>query len=254
MKKMYPYCEILFKITDEPGWILGKMNGGKAIVEEKCSTQKWFKYQVYDGCSCAWEISDKYPVEIDPYNMHLRSNWIFSNELNRIFLPEEIIPIPRSNAIISDDLHIKFNFNQEDNNINDLIDLHEDKIKYRGTQIINTYPEIAFELNRVSYRINAEYSTDIDNRLSSFINGLIYNKYSYFIIDEYNYTKFLAWCDGVNCRFKIQNYDEHNAVFEPIDVIIKKNVLINVLMKFKVDILNEHNKLIEIVKSVNRNV
>ena len=76
--------------------------------------------------------------------------------------------------------------------------------------------------------------------------------FAYLIIDEYNYTKLLSWSDGINCRFKVQNYDEYNAVFEPIDAIINKDVLLNVLVKFKTDILNEHKKYIELVNTMNK--
>lgn len=252
MNKMFPYCRILYKLTDEPGWILGQMNGDKATVEGKCLAQKWYKYIIYDGSSCSWEIEDKYPVDIEPYDMHLRTNWLFSNELNKIFLPEENIPTPKSNAIFSDEFRIKFIFEQEDNDINDLVELLEEKIKYRRNVILDTYPEITFELNRITFSISVEYSTDIDERFESFIDKIRNDLFAYLIIDEYNYTKLLSWSDGINCRFKVQNYDEYNAVFEPIDAIINKDVLLNVLVKFKTDILNEHKKYIELVNTMNK--
>ena len=44
--KYHPYCRVLYKTGNTPGWYVAYLNGTEQQVIEKCKKQPWTKYEI----------------------------------------------------------------------------------------------------------------------------------------------------------------------------------------------------------------
>lgn len=246
--KMYPFCEILYKTDDCPGWLYGIMAGDKKTAEKKCK-KNFTSYKIFDGNNRAEEVKDLYPYKLNSATAHRTTDWIYDEETDRWFLPEETIPVPSSSSC-TDAKKIKFGFDLSggkwfnDNTLRDLLECYtEEKDIYCNDTVYITASTTA-KIDRKKIWISINYSDYVYENFIRFIEGVKADRYSYLIIDEYSFIKILSWPKGEKCRIKIQSYEKFiDLIHNMADFSIDKEVFITSISKFIEYLNNTYKKL-----------
>ena len=242
-QKLYPYREVFYKTDDTPGWYIAVLAGDDQIVEAKCK-QLWTTYHILSGGEWASEVEDHYPYNPYACDAHMRTNWIYSKELNKWFMPDEIIPTPTSKCPNFIKFEISHTLDEEENTNDDLKNTLFDDLSLFGEEAVVITTNISFKAGNTEYSIQTLYAHYYDDSVSKFLNRIKKGEFSYFIIEEYWYTKLLVWTVGNQCRVKIQSYQDAEDS-EPLDFIIQKDVCIKIFSKFFDDIDKDYKKLEE---------
>ena len=221
----YDYYYVFYKTTTIPGWeiafvTVGPNNSIENIIKHK---RKWIETKSFCGTKTDKYYSPIFPIILAPGTMHQNSLWIYNLELKKYFLPDEIIPIPTSKAkqdffnyeiMLKDDL---------DDGLDDLnLDLDEeyDWDVSKGKKTCFSFRPI-LKIND-SVKIYLRFCDCFYELISNLYYELKTNKYSFIKINE-RYFKFLFWDCGDNIRFKIQDYNMHTQVEEPVDIEMSKS-------------------------------
>ena len=212
---MYPFCKILYKTDDSP------------TVEE---------------------VKDIYPCKPRSDMVHLTTDWIYNEELDRWFLPEEAITCPSSPC--TDAKKIKFGFDLSggrwfnDNTLSDLLEYYteEKDICYNDTVYITA--SVTVKIDRKKIWININYSNYVYDDFCEFIEGIKADRYSCLTIEEYSFIKILSWPQGEKCRIKIQSYEKFiDLIYDMADFSIDKEVFISSISKFIEYLNNTYKRL-----------
>ena len=165
---------------------------------------------------------DLIPAKLEPYSIHLTSYWIYSKEYKKWFLPDEIIPIPKSSP---KQLTFDYSVCWKDE-LND--DLDEQKVD--DSHCFSSWPSISIN----KYPFVWEFCDCYFDVIKQMFEELKNQKYSFISIDELTFMKFLIWDCGETIRFKAQDYSFLDRVREPIDFQVDKNVFFETF----IDLLN----------------
>jgi len=246
--KMHPFCEILYKTDDSPGWLYGIMAGDKKTVEKKCK-KNFFAYQIFDGNKTVEEVKDIYPCKPRSDMVHLTTDWIYNEELDRWFLPEETSTCPSSPC--TDAKKIKFGFDLSggkwfnSNTLSDLLEYYTEEKDICCNDTVYITASITVKIDRKKIWISINYSGYVYDDFCEFIEGIKADRYSYLIIEEYSFIKILSWPQGEKCRIKIQSYEKFiDLIYDMADFSIDKEVFISSISKF-IEYLNNTYKRID---------
>jgi len=233
-QKFYPYCKVLYKTEDTPGWYVAYMDGDVESVTKKCE-KIWKIFKVFEGGGHIERIKDEYPVVVYASDAHLLGGWTYSNELKKWFMSGETIPKPKSKCRIARKLNIENDFEAD-------IDTIEDKKEALFEDCWYVYKDIEIESDVTfvtnqgrSYTFTFQYFKfaykDVFEDLFKAINE---NRYYRFYVEEYWYTQILVWSDDKNCRIIVQDYtsNECYGVVDTIDFIIDKKTAIAAFEKW----------------------
>jgi hypothetical protein len=229
-KHSYQYFEVLYKTDDSPGWYIALLVGNSKEVEFKCQ-QLWKTYQILSGGEWMSKIEDNYPHNPYACDIHMRTNWIYSIELNKWFLPSEIIPTPTSKCKTYNKFNLIYSFDEDDNTIDDLQSSLFDVLFLHDEEAVEMICNLCFKAGSTEYSIRFLYAHYYGDRIISFLDSIENQEFSYFIIEEYWYVKILVWTIGDQCRIKIQSYQDAE-VSEPLDFTIDKQTCIDTFSNF----------------------
>lgn len=228
--KMYPFCQILYKTDDSPGWLYGIIAGDKNTAEQKCK-KNFTSYQIVGENKSTKEVKDHYPYKLNSADAHLTTDWIYNIETDRWFLPEETIPCPASPCTDAKKIKIGFDLSDgkrsDDNSLRELLEYYteEKDIYCNDTVYITACITIKVDKKKIWLCIN--YSGYVYENFINFIEGVKADKYSYLIIDEFNFIKIISWPQGEKCRIKIQSYEVFiDLIHDIADFSIDKEVFI----------------------------
>lgn len=209
----YSVCRILYKIDNTAGWYMAEKSGSKEectkICNEFIAQKKWSDFKCWEDAFHVEPIDVPLRVcRIGAYDLHLRTNLIFNTFDEKFYYPDEIIPYKQKRNLRTCNifkLEAKVEpFNDKDGYLNDILSDKEDFQDVSARLYIN---------NKFGIIVVAQ---DVMEDIPLFLKKLEQNEYSNLIIEEYWYTKFLAWKRGNKIRFVVQNCggDEEEIVFD----------------------------------------
>lgn len=224
----YHFCYVFYKTDKTPGWNCAMLMCEEHQIEDKLKQYpNWLETRVFQGTQYEIPLPDKYPIELHAGDMQLFTSWIYSLELKKYFLPEEIIPIPESKAKYNDFIYrISLTDDPETEvekladsliNINDDLDTEYDYDKKNGKNCFSYIPVV--KINN-TIKIHWKFCDCYFDVFSNMYHDLMTNKFAFIKISEWFYLKFLFWDCGNTIRFKIQDYTRY--VEEPIDIEMDK--------------------------------
>ncbi len=233
---LYPFRYAFYKEKDEPGWISAIMSGDASVAEKRLKKLKkrngWFDAKIRGG-GATHHLQPLFAnLNLNAYITHMTSNWRYSIELDRWFLdPEETIPVPNSKCEKTNNLAFEFDFPEEHNDFSD--DDQE-----------------CFPLVFVSLKTRKQSGETLIEWIwsDSDINDLLKNLkrstwcYTHIVINEIGFVKFLLWSVDDKVRFKMQDYND-DEVYEPVDILIDRQVFIKKLEKLLRDINKQAKKM-----------
>lgn len=224
---LYDFYYVFYKTKTEqmPGWNIAIITvSNETTIEKKIKRHRdWIETKVFAGTQFDKYYFDTFPVILGPGDMHLFSSWIYSLELKKYFLPDEIIPIPESQAkqnyfnfeiMLKDDL----NYGLDDLNL-ELDKEYEWGLSEENKKCFSYKPIIRIN---DSVKIYLRFCDCFYELLSNLYYELKTNKFTFLKINESQYFKFLFWDCGKTIRFKVQDYIIHTQVEEPVDIEIPK--------------------------------
>lgn len=203
-----PYCEILYKTENLPGWKMGRIGLDKKDVIKYCEEKKsqgiWADYKIYmSGTICYHYPSEFTPHSLSAYDAHLTTDLIYNSYDEKWYRPEDTIPLPKTDAKLCKDFHLKII-------PEDLADWPLwDKDDFEGVTAI-----VKFHPCRYKYKILVE-----DLNVARFLRRLKKYGYAELIVEEYTFCKFLAWKTNGNILFILQNYDVDD-VEEALNILV----------------------------------
>lgn len=230
----YYFDYVFYKTTNTPGWEIafvafGPNNSIENIIKHK---RKWIETKVFCGTKTDKYYSPMFPMILSPHEMHNYSPWIYSLELNRYFLPDDIIPYPNSEAKQKDfsyEIILKDETDEHYTDINDDLDIMYDCDKQIEKR--NCFGYIATLKINDSVKMHIDFCDCYYEMFSNMLYELKEKKYAYCILSNCDYYKFLFWDNGDKIRFKIQNYNLKTQVEEPVDIEMPKEKFIKIFVK-----------------------
>ncbi|GAB1401446.1 hypothetical protein MASR1M68_03570 [Elusimicrobiota bacterium] len=204
---MYPVCTILYKKDKSDGWYYACMSGEVKVCEKKCKELKeknnWYDFKCYESSRGIIqrdiEFRDCLP---EARNMHMTTDLIYCPQEKKWYYPNEFIPYPNNLAKTINKFEIIVKGEGEDD---EYLWAPEDEDDFEnGTDVI-----IHFKLSKNKIVTIAD---DLIIDIPKFIERLKKDSYSNLTVEEYNYTKFLAWEIEDKIRLIIQSYDYADAV------------------------------------------
>ena len=238
---LYDFYYVFYKTEKAPGWNIAIITVSKGTtIEKKVKRHRgWIQTRIFGGTQFDKYYFDTFPVILGPGDMHLFSSWIYSLEMKKYFLPEEIIPIPNSKAkqnYFNYEVLLKDDINDDIDDLNLELDkeydcgFSEDNKKcfsYKPIIKINDSVKIYFKFCDCFYEL-----------FSNLYHELKTNKFAFIKINEIEYYKFLFWDCGKTIRFKLQDYNIHTQVEEPVDIEIPKEEFFEKLNKMLEELQN----------------
>ena len=204
---MYPVCAILYKKDKSDGWYYACMSGEVKVCEKKSKELKeknnWYDFKCYESSRGIIqrdiEFRDCLP---EAKTMHMTTDLIYCPQEKKWYYPNEFIPYPNNLAKTINKFEIIVKGEGEDD---EYLWAPEDEDDFEnGTDVI-----IHFKLSKNKIVTIAD---DLIIDIPKFIKRLKKDNYSNLTVEEYNYTKFLAWKIEDKIRFIIQSYDYADAV------------------------------------------
>ena len=239
---MYPVCTILYKTENTDGWYYAIMSGSEKDCKKECEKLKkinnWYDYKRYVS---SWhvikqEISFQNTMPQANYIHHL-TGLIYNPFNNKFYYSEETMPYPKTNKRTTDKFEIIVKGEGEDNEyISEPWDIDDFEC---GTDIT-----ISFGNKKNKIITIAE---DLVKDIPDFVKRLQKTGYANLSIEEYTYTKFLAWEVEDRVRFIVHYYGDDDIETE-LDKLITKELFYNEFNKFYAKLkrhIVKHNKLFE---------
>lgn len=228
----YPVCVILYKEDNTPGWLMAKKAGEKAECEKfckelkkqhkitafKCYVDSWNRYKENTPMQKFFPLAD---------DLHMRTDIIWNTYEDKFYEPNEYIPYPKKSARKTNVFYIDAKVEPETDK-EGLLDEFEEEDDF------DYISGILYFNKKISIMVDVK-PVMID--IPKFLRRLEKTGYSNLIIEEYWYTKFLAWEKDDKVRFIIQSYG-NSDVDVLFDKIIDRDLFFNELKKLH-DILNK---------------
>lgn len=198
-EKMYPYSRILYKTHDSAGWYMGTMGVEKDSAKRYCEEQKskgiWTDYKCYLAGRCVIARYPRFqPCSLSAYDTHVLTDLIYNNYEDKWYFPNEIMPLPETDAKLCKDFHLEIVPEDVAENGYPL----DEKESFE-----NVYAYVKF--------LPCEYEFSIQMDLLNVKNFLKrLKKYGYAVlsVEEISFCKLLAWRKDEKILFILQSYDE----------------------------------------------
>lgn len=233
-RELFPYCKVLYKKEDSPGWYVAYIDGTIEQATKKCE-KIWSIYKVFEGGKSVERTKDEYPVNVRADDAHLLSGWTYSAYLDKWFLFGEIVPKPKSKCRIARKFKIENNFEADIDDIEDKKEsLFEDS--FYDTNETDIVSDVTFATNQACYTFDFQYiKSQYKETFDDLFKALDENHYYCFFVEEYWYTQILIWSDENNCRIIVQDYtsSEQRGVVDQLDFIIDKKTAIDTFKNWR---------------------
>lgn len=222
----YDYFYVFYKTEKTPGWNIAiiTISSGTTIEKKIKRHWDWIETKVFKGTKFDKYYLDSFPLILAPGDIHLYSPWIYSLELEKYFLPDEIIPIPEAKAkqdFFNYEIMLKDNLDDGLDDLNLELNAEYDWDVSKGKKACFRYTPI-LKINN-SVKIYLKFCDCFYELISNLYYELKTNKYAFIKINDVEYFKFLLWDCGEQIRFKIQDYNIHTQVEEPVDIEMSKS-------------------------------
>lgn len=244
---MHRQSTVFYKTDNSPGWYIAKLTGDDSCLKEKCKL--WATYKIVSSTECHRDTADAFPVNPEPYMTHLTSNWIYSKELNKWFLPEEVIPTPESECEVSDEIDIEPFMREEEKDVSCVRELYLEDLQRRNHDMVTILAGLRVKSEISSIVTEFGYSSEISSHFKAFLQSVRDNRYSYLILDEFSRTKILAWPTLDKCRVVFQDYNHYERVAEPLDILVDSGKFISALSSFIEKMDNEYTRIDRAVRA-----
>lgn len=159
----------------------------------------------------------------------LTSECVYSNELDRWFLPKEQITLPNyydkdcnERAVNTFSYSIQYD---EDRN-EDLDELSDEGSEMEGKRIFYSIANVSIN----GFSFEWEYNDSYFEKFTDFFNNIDKKEFSVISIDEYDYLRILVWFMGRGIRVIFQDYSYHDKVREVVDIYMDS---VSFISKFK---------------------
>ena len=257
----YDYYYVFYKTDIKPGWDIAiiTVSSGTTIEKKIKRHRNWIETKIFSGTQFDKYYLDTFPILLAPGIMHQYSTWIYSLELKKYFLPEDIIPIPDSKAkqnFFDYTIMIKDDLNDDLDDLNLELDKEYDWELSAGNKTCFTYTPI-LKIND-SVKIYLKFCDCFYELCSNMYHELNNNKFTFIKINEMDYIKFLIWDCGKTIRFKIQDYHLGTQVEEPVDIEMSKkdffekfNEMLEELQKNLDNFKSKFNRCTENIGNIN---
>ena len=246
--KMYPYSNVFYKTDAGIGWDMAIMDGDKDEVDKKCQSQNWSKYEIFSGGKCVWRLEDKLKYYKRPSDVHLLSDWIYWQELDKWFIYEnEIIPYPQKSCEETNDISFIYSFDDTGDNWNDAGD-------FDNVEEVYVSAEVDIKTNTQCVKSIIEMPL-VSKDFEKFINKLKNNNFAVLHIMEFSSHKYIAWEKDNKIRFMVHDYSDNEKEYIPIimDVLIDRENFYNKFEKFYSNLKTESEILKqEIVEKISK--
>lgn len=240
---MYPHCRVLYKMEDTPGWYVAYIDGDIEAVTKKCE-KLWKNFKVFQGGLSVERIKDEIPADVRAEDAHLYSGWTYSSELGKWFLPDELIPMPKSKCIVAQKFSIECDF---DADMDDSIEEKKESLFEESCfdfHAVDVVADCNFITDSGEYAFTFQYFKSMyKDSIKNLFKALDENRYYCFFVEEYWYTQILIWSDDTICRIIVQDYNsnESRGVIDKLDFIIDKQTAIATFRKWFDDLDNRLN-------------
>ena len=242
---LYPICTILYKIENSDGWYYAIMSGEENECRKRCDEIKkknnWYDYECYVSSRCVLKKNIPFQNTMPEANyIHRATDLIYNPFDNKFYYSEETMPYPKIKKRTTSFKIIVKGEGEDEENIwepNDTDDFES------GTDIT-----ISFGHKKDKIITIAE---DLLSDIPKFINRLKLFGYANLSIEEFTYTKFLAWEVQDKVRFIVQYYGGFNIETE-IDKLITKELFYKEFQNLNLTLqkyIEKHNKLFNAFKS-----
>lgn len=244
--KKHPYCRVLYKTDNTPGWYVAYLNGTEQQVIEKCKKQSFAEYQI-DFCgSRDKKEKEDYHAELTACYVHMLSSWIYSSELDKWFMGEEI-PNPQQTTYTAKKFEMTYEIDEDLYDIAELKSSYmESKAYYCGDERVESVNTLTISTEKEKYSLRFLYSDfECKKWFKKFLKDIEEERFTYFTVEEYWYTKILSWPEGEQCRIIVQDYTSHKAtgVVETLNFLVDKNKALKTFTNFYTKLRKEYQEL-----------
>ena len=220
----YSYNYVFYKDDDKNGWKVATLPGSTLFAELLCAKYKiekgWKDYQIFYGGTQIDKPTTNWNPTLDPYLIHITSNWLYNKDTKRWFiLPEEKLPRPIQPTPKVENIEFNAAYTEPDDDLsNSCFDV---EIK-TGKQICNAC--IQYPMMKKDFK--------------KFFNDVKTKDYAQLIIEEISKIKWFAWkLENNTIRFQIQNWESKTQDIDfAIDIEIEKDKFLETMKKFEEEI------------------
>ena len=231
------FSYIFYKTDDTPGWLVARFMGADEEILAKIKKHALKEYRIFFGgefnAEFSEDFSDSVKHNLDPETAFMISDWIYCNELDRWFLPNEQMPIPKDSkerTIHSFSYSVQY---YEDRN-DDLDEISDEESELEGKKVFYSVAKVTVN----DFSFEWEYTDSYFEKFSKSFNNLGKKEFSVISIDEYDYIKILVWPIGKEIRVIFQDYSYHDKVREVVSITMDS---VSFISKFK-GLLNDLQK------------
>lgn len=237
---MYPVCTILYKTENTDGWYYATMSGSEKECKKECNKLKkinnWYDYKCY---ASSWyvikrDIPFQNTIPQADYIHHL-TDLIYNPFNNKFYYSNEIMPCPKAKKKITDKFEIIVKGEGDDD---EYIWEPDDSDDFEsGTDVTVSFGGKKYKIVTIA--------EDLVKDIPDFIKQLKKTGYANLSIEEYTYTKFLAWEVEDRVRFIVQYYGDSD-VETVFDKLISKDIFYTEFEKCFSKLkkyIEKHNKL-----------
>lgn len=217
---MYPYSRILYKTDHTSGWRMATMGVKKDVAKKYCEEQKnkgvWTDYKCYLAGYSIFHTSPKcFDCSVDAYDIHLTTDLIYNSYEDKWYHPNEIMPLPKTNAKLCRDFHL------------DIIPEDVDGWPLWDKEDFETVnATVRFRPCKDKYNILVE-----DLHIPRFLKKLKKYGYAELIVEEYTFCKLLAWKTDKNILLILQDYSG-NEIEEALNILVPEHEFYAEFIKF----------------------
>ena len=239
---MYPVCTILYKTENTDGWYYAIMSGSEKECKKECNKLKkinnWYDYKCYISSWCAVKRDIPFQnIMPEAEYIHHLTGLIYNPFNNKFYYSEETMPYPetKKRTVSKFEIIVKGE-GENDKYISEPWDIDDFEC---GTDITMSFGSKKDKIITIA--------EDLVKDVPDFIKRLQKIGYANLSIEEYTYTKFLAWEVEDRVRFIVHYYGDDNIETE-FDKLIPKELFYNEFEKFLPKLkkcIKKHNKLFE---------
>ena len=231
------FSYIFYKTDDTPGWLVARFMGADEEILAKIKKHALKEYRIFFGgefnAEFSEDFSDSVKHNLDPETAFMISDWIYCNELDRWFLPNEQMPIPKDSkerTIHSFSYSVQYDEDRND----DLDEISDEESELEGKKVFYSVAKVTVN----DFSFEWEYTDSYFEKFSKSFNNLGKKEFSVISIDEYDYIKILVWPIGKEIRVIFQDYSYHDKVREVVSITMDS---VSFISKFK-GLLNDLQK------------
>jgi hypothetical protein len=244
--KNHPYCRVLYKTDNTPGWYVAYLNGTEQQVIEKCEKKSWAEYKIDFVNSRSKKEKEEYHAVLTACYVRMLSSWMYSSELDKWFIGEKI-PNPQKPTYTATKFEVNYVINDESYDIAELKSYYmESKASYCGNERVEICNTLTISTEKEKYSLEFLYSDyECKKWFESFLQDIEEDRFTYFTVEEYWYTDIILWPEGEQCRIIVQDYTSHKetGVVDRLNFLVDKKKALKTFTNFFTKLRTEYKDL-----------